>query len=73
MLAVLIIVGMFILRSVMSSMAHRMVEQGVEKIPRYLIVFFEAAAFWGMYWWFLVPAIFVGLLFVAALTRKPAR
>ena len=54
----------------MSSTAHRMVEQGVGEVPRYLVVFFELAAFWNQYWWFLVPAIFVGLLFVAALTRR---
>ena len=71
-LATVLIAGMFILEAVMRSVLERWVEQGVE-IPVYGRILLSAAVFCGQFKWFLIPLVFVGLLFEAVLTRRPSK
>ena len=67
-LAVLLTVGMFIFKAVMISAAAHWAEQGAVLTSFDRVLLF-GAAFWGQFWWFMVPIIFVGLLGVAALAE----
>lgn len=65
-LSVVLIGGMFALRSAGYHLALSYVEQGVKEIPPSVRFFFVMTAFFSSFWWVLAPAI-VGVLFTVAL------
>ena len=71
-LSVVLIGGMFGLRSAGYHLALSYVEHGVKEIPPHARVFFVITAFVYSFWWILAPAI-VGVLFTVALLTNQSR
>jgi hypothetical protein len=71
-LSVVLIGGMFGLRSAGYHLALSYVEQGVKETPPYARVFFVITAFFYSFWWILAPAV-VGVLFTVALLTSQSR
>ena len=71
-LSVILIGGMFALRSVSYHLTLSYVEQGVKEIPPSARMFFVITAFFYSFWWMLAPAI-VGVLFTVALLTRQSR
>jgi len=71
-LSVVLIGGMFALRSAAYHLALSYVEQGVKVIPPSVRIFFFITAFFSSFWWVLSPAI-VGVLFTVALVTSQSR
>jgi hypothetical protein len=71
-LSVVLIGGMFAMRSAGYHLALSYVEQGVKEIPPYARIFFVITAFFYGFWWLLAPAI-VGVLLTVALVTSQSR
>jgi len=71
-LSVVLIGGMFALRSGGYHLALSYVEQGVKEVPPSARFFFIITAFFYSFWWLLTPAI-VGVLFTVALLTSQSR
>jgi hypothetical protein len=71
-LSVVLIGGIFALRSAGYHLALSYAEQGVKEIPPSARIFFIITAFFYGFWWLLAPAI-VGVLFTVALVTSQSR
>ena len=71
-LSVVLIGGMFALRSAGYHLALSYVGQGVKEIPPSARIFFVITAFFYSFWWILAPAI-VGVPFTVVLLTSQAR
>jgi len=71
-LSVVLIGGMFALRTAGYHLALSYVGQGVKEIPPSARIFFVITAFFYSFWWLLAPAI-VGVLFTVALVSSQSR
>ena len=69
-LSVVLIGGMFALRTAAYHLALSYVEQGVKEVPSSARIFFIIAAFFYSFWWLLAPAIVCALFTVAILTSQ---